>query len=125
VGIRSVAALTGLGRIAFGAAILVAPEAVTSRWLGEGARDPLVADLARGLAARDIALGVATLLTLGENRRAARMQLACAGVDATDAVATVLARGALPPEGAALTFVMAGSASAFSLALARGLARAD
>jgi hypothetical protein len=125
VGPRGVAALTGLGRIALGAAILAAPEPITGRWLGEGAGDPLVIDLARGMAARDIALGVATLLTLDDNRRAARMQLACAGVDATDAAATVLARRALPLEGVAITAVMAGAASVVSLAVARALAAAD
>ena len=122
MGPRGVAALTGVGRIALGSAILAAPVALTARWLGDGAEDPLVIDLARGMAARDIALGVATLLTLDDSARAAKMQLACAAVDATDAVATLLARRALPPGGAAAASAMAGAASAVSLTLARALA---
>ena len=59
--------LLAAGRVVLGTAIMIAPERVSGRWLGEeNAAHPVVADLARGLAARDIALGVAALATLGD-----------------------------------------------------------
>ena len=49
--------LLAYGRAAIGAAVLIAPEAVMTRWLGkENARHGGVKDLGRGLAARDIGL---------------------------------------------------------------------
>jgi hypothetical protein len=120
---RRLTALAGVGRIVLGGAIILAPRTVTGRWLGPDAREPLVVDLARGMAARDIALGVASLLTLGTPRTAARLQLACAGVDATDAAATYIARRELPARGAAATIALAGASSVVSVALAAGLGR--
>ena len=62
------------GRAALGAAVLAAPRAVTSRWLGEeSASLPVVGDLARSLGARDLALGLATLAALKDPALGPRM----------------------------------------------------
>jgi hypothetical protein len=121
---RRVAGLLAAGRVALGAAVLIAPEAVTSRWLGEHARHPAVRYLAHSLGARDIALGALALASLRSGRLAAAVQLACAGADAADALATVAARKELPPAGAFGTVAVAGGAALAELALARQLAAA-
>ena len=87
---RRAAGLLGAGRAALGAAVLAAPEAVTSHWLGEeNASHPAVRYLARSLGARDLALGVLALRTLDDARVASQVQAACAVADAVDALATV------------------------------------
>lgn len=111
-----------VGRIALGAAVLAAPERVTAHWLGEeNAHAPAVADLARGLAARDIALGVAGLATLERPRAGAAVLAMTAFADATDAAATAIAREHLPRRGVYGTIAIAGGAALAGLWLARAL----
>ncbi|HTA35990.1 MAG TPA: hypothetical protein VK761_04680 [Solirubrobacteraceae bacterium] len=121
---RRVAGLLAGGRVALGAAVLIAPEAVTSRWLGEHARHPAVRYLAHSLGARDAALGALALVSLRSGQLAAAVQLACAGADAADALATVAARNELPPAGAFGTVAVAGAAALVELVLAQQLAAA-
>ncbi|HLB22128.1 MAG TPA: hypothetical protein VK605_08445 [Solirubrobacteraceae bacterium] len=121
---RRAAGLLAAGRAALGAAILVAPEAVTSRWLGEQASHPVVRYLARSLGARDLALGVLALRTLDDSRAAAQVQGACAVADSVDALATVAARAELPPVGALGTVAVAGAAAVAGFYLSRALADA-
>jgi hypothetical protein len=122
---RRAAWLIAAGRIGLGAAVLVAPRRTTARWLGEeNAAHPAVGDLARGLAARDIALGLAALSTLGDRRVGPQVQLGCALADGADVLGTVLACKHLPATAAAGTVAIAGCASVASLYLARRLATA-
>jgi hypothetical protein len=119
---RAVAGALAAGRVALGLAVLVAPEEVTSRWLGDHARHPAVRYLAHSLGARDVALGALALATLRDGRHAAQAQVACAAADAVDALATVAARSELPPIGAIGTVAVAGGAALAELHLARRLA---
>jgi len=113
------------GRVALGVAVLVAPERVMSGWLGEGnARHGGVKDLGRGLAARDIALGLAVLQTLDDPVVGPRVLLAGAFADAADAVSTILERDSLPGPGALATVAVAGGAAVAGLYLAQRLADA-
>lgn len=115
--------LIAAGRVALGLAVLVAPEQVTARWLGEdNAALPVVGDLARSLGARDLALGVITLRALGDPVSAARAQRLCALVDAADVLATVIARKSLPRKGVHGTVAIAGAAAGAGLYWARELA---
>lgn len=101
--------LIAAGRTALGAVILVAPRQVTTHWLGEeNAALPVVGDLARGLAVRDLALGIVTLKTLEDPVLGPRVQFLCAVADSVDALATVLARKSLPRTGAIGTVAIAG-----------------
>jgi hypothetical protein len=121
---RRTAALMSAGRLALGAAVLAAPAKVTARWLGEeNSRLPVVGDLAISLGARDAALGVGTLLALGDPRLGSRMIAACAAVDAADVVGTLLARRHLPRAGVAGTVAVAGAAALVGAWLARELAQ--
>jgi hypothetical protein len=113
------------GRAALGVAVLAAPEAVTSRWLGDAnARLPVVGDLARSLGARDLALGLAMIATLEDAGAGSRVQLLCALVDGVDTVATVIARSSLPRKGVIGTVLVAGASSVVGVYLAQRLARA-
>ncbi len=114
-----------MGRVALGAAILAAPERVTARWLGAAnASQPVAADLARGLATRDIALGLASLSTLEHPAICARLQAGCALADMGDVLGTLLARRHLPRAGMLATVAVAAGTAAVELVLARSLAGA-
>jgi hypothetical protein len=105
-------------------AVLVAPEQVTSRWLGEeSSKLPVVVDLARSLGARDLALGIATLKTL-DDPAGPLVQATCAVADSVDVLATVLARDALPRKGVYGTVVVAGAAAAAGFYFSHRLAHA-
>ncbi|MEA2335184.1 MAG: hypothetical protein QOG40_1674 [Solirubrobacteraceae bacterium] len=119
---RSAAGLLAAGRAALGMAVLAAPEAVTSRWLGEHASHPAVRYLARSLGARDLALGVLALRTLDDPRVAAKVQAACAAADSVDALATLAVASELPPAGAVGTVAVAGAAAVGGFYLSRALA---
>ncbi len=115
--------LIAIGRVVIGASVLAAPEPVMSRWLGaENAANPAVKDLGRGLAARDVGLALATLQTLEDPVIGSRVQAACAAADATDALATLLARRSLPLKGVLGTVAIAGGAAAAGFYFSRQLA---
>ena len=56
-----IARFVAAGRIGFGVALIVAPERVTSLWLGSDAGRPGARVVTRGLGARDLALGLSGL----------------------------------------------------------------
>jgi hypothetical protein len=53
-----------IGRIALGLGLFLAPRRLTRTWLGDEAEGRLVPAVVRGLAARDVAIGVGTLVAL-------------------------------------------------------------
>ncbi len=117
--------LSAVGRIALGSAVLIAPERVVGHWLGkENASSPAVQDLGRGLAARDIALGFATLQTLGDAVLGPRMLAACAAADTVDTIATIVAREHLPRAGVIATVAIAGGTAVAGFYCAHKLAHA-
>jgi hypothetical protein len=122
---RRGAILIAAGRVVLGASILAAPEKITVHWLGgENARQPAVVDLARGLAARDMALGVAVLQTLDDGVLGPRLQLACALADGVDAIATLIAREHLPRKGVIGTALIAGASAGAGFYFSHRLAHA-
>jgi hypothetical protein len=115
--------LLAAGRAVLGASVLVAPEAVMSRWLGpENVRSGAARALGRGLAARDIGLALASVQTLDDPVIGPRVLVACAFADGVDALATLIERDSLPPVGAAGTVAVAGGAAVAGLYFARRLA---
>jgi hypothetical protein len=126
VSTRRAAWLLAAGRAAIGAAVLLAPEATMSRWLGaENARRGAVKALGRGLAARDLGLALATIQTLDDPVIGPRVQVACAFADGVDALATILERDELPPLAAAGTVAIAGGAAVAGLYFGHRLAHQD
>jgi hypothetical protein len=83
------------GRIAVGVALVAAPDGATRRWLGTRSEgDPGREVAVRGLGARDVVLGVGTLVALrsgGEVRQAARWIEAGIVADLADAASTAVA----------------------------------
>jgi hypothetical protein len=122
---RAAARLLGAGRAALGAAILLAPEAVTSRWLGDAnAAHPAVRYLSRSLGARDMALGLLVLSTVEDPRFGPQLQAACAMADSVDVLATLATRSHLPKLGTVGTVAVAGGAAVAGVYLSRALAGA-
>jgi hypothetical protein len=117
--------LLAAGRTALGVAVLAAPERVTAGWLGRRqAAMPVVGDLARSLGARDLALGILTLQTLGDPVIGPRVQAVCAAVDSADVLATIIAREALPRKGVIGTVAVAGAAALTGFYFSHRLAHA-
>jgi hypothetical protein len=100
-----------IGRMAFGAAIVVAP-GLTQGWLGTHAESPAVQSLARMLGARDFVLGMIALHTAEHPEVGPRWQATCASVDCVDLLATVAGREDLPAAGVLGTVLLAGGAAA-------------
>jgi hypothetical protein len=122
---RRGALLLAAGRAALGAGILAAPGKITGHWLGEAnAELPVVGDLARSLAIRDLALGLITLQTLDDPVVGPRVQFLCACADSVDALATIIARKHLPRTGVIGTVAIAGASAGVGFYFAHRLAHA-
>jgi hypothetical protein len=110
------AAVAVLGfRVAYGAALVVAPERVTSSWLGP-VGDPAKVAL-RGLGGREIAVhGLALAAALRDRPLAPWLAASIAG-DLTDITATFAGREGLPAGAAVKTAVVAGGSAALTAAI--------
>jgi hypothetical protein len=120
---RSAARALAAGRIAFGAALLLAPRLVARRWLGELAERPAVLALARSIGIRDLVMGMIALHTVDRPAVGPRWQATCAVVDTTDLLVTVAARADLPAAGVRNTSLVAGGAAAAGYYCSRALER--
>lgn len=104
-----------LGRVAVGAALLVAPKAVGRSWIGEPAAGEGAQVLTRALGVRDMVMGLIALHTAAHPQVGPRWQRTLAGCDAVDLLSTVAARRSLPPNGVLGTAAVAGVAIAGEL----------
>ncbi len=87
---RMARALVGGGRFVFGAGFLVAPSPMLRIWWAHGgASGPIAPGLARGLGARDAALGLGILAAVLRRKSSRGWLLAAAGADAADLVLTL------------------------------------
>jgi len=117
--LRTAAAVVSAGRIALGAALIVAPERIARGWIGPAATERSVEVLARSVGIRDVALGAGGAAALLGGGGSARAWLIGAAVaDAGDLVATLLARDVLPANGVRGTAVLAGGSAAICSAAA-------
>jgi len=119
---RDAGRLIAAGRIAIGAALVLAPRLSTRPWLGDDAERTGAQVLARAMGARDIVTGAVALHTIDQPDAGPRWQRTLAGVDAVDLAATLAARRELPRVGVALVVAMASAGLAGQLWVARGLA---
>ena len=97
--VRTVGRVYGVGRVALGAGLLVAPGLMSRAWLGTPTSPEARAgrDVAlRALGIRDVLLGAIQLHTLSHPQVGARWARTCAVADAVDALATLAARDRLP-----------------------------
>jgi hypothetical protein len=102
-------------RVAYGAALLAAPDKLTKRWLGPIDEPAEVA--LRGLGAREIALhGLAIAAARGGHPVRPFLYASIAG-DLSDIASTLKARYGLPKHSPAATVVVAGASAAITAAL--------
>jgi hypothetical protein len=120
---RDVARVYGAGRVAVGAALLLAPRPLGRIWLGAPADTPAGAVAMRALGLRDAVLGAMALHTVDHPEVAPRWQRTCAAVDAVDLAATAAARSSLPRVGSVLVMAMAAAGAATGGWLGRALSR--
>ncbi|MEX1162447.1 MAG: hypothetical protein WEB03_02590 [Nitriliruptor sp.] len=101
-------------RIALGVALVAAPGAATTRWLGTRTEDDPGREVAvRGLGARDVVLGIGTLVALrsgSEVRHAARWVEAGIVADLADAAATAVAEDLDAPRSFPLALALGAAA---------------
>jgi hypothetical protein len=108
---RDGARAVAIGRVALGAALMLAPGRVAKGWLGDLAERPAVHSVLRGFGARDAVIGMIALHTLENPQVGPRWQRTCAAVDAVDALAAVAAARDLPlPATLAVAVLGGGSA---------------
>ena len=98
---RALAFPIAAGRIAIGAALVLVPGRVATRWIGPSGGEPGARLLTVATGARDLAVGAGTALALRNGRPARPWVLAGAFADAADLAATVRFRHALPRPAAA------------------------
>ena len=115
-------AVAGL-RIAYGAALVLAPAATGSPWIGRDARRPASGVALRALGAREVALhaGAAAAALRGDGVRP--WFLASVLGDLTDMVATAGASGHVPDDAPKKTFAVAGGSALVSLAVLAAVER--
>ncbi len=112
---RDVARVMAAGRVAIGAALLVAPRLTLGMWIGRDAAAGSVSAPARALGIREVMLGTMALHVVDEPGVGAGLLRTLAACDAVDLFATLAPRGALPPAGRALIVALAGAGAAGQL----------
>ena len=109
------------GRVAMGAALLIAPGFAGGRWIGEAARQPTVKVAIRALGVRDLVLGLGTFRSIDRGEPVAPWIQAGMVSDGVDCIATTLAIRQLPWRASVPTLGIAGSAVALGARALRGL----
>ena len=94
---RALAAQISIARMGFGVAFMVAPEWAGGMWIGKDAKRPGTKLFIRALGARDLALGLGTLLAMRHDRPTRGWLEASGLADFADAVITLMAGDDVPP----------------------------
>ena len=93
---RALALPIAAARIAIGAALMVVPGRIATRWIGPPGNEPGAQLLTVATGARDLAVGAGTALALRNGSGARSWVLAGAVADVVDLAATVRFRDSLP-----------------------------
>ena len=108
---RDIARAIAVGRLGFGAVMLLKPDAVAQRWIGPLGRRSGPRALAAAVGARDLALGAGVLAAL-RGGGARPWVAASAAADLGDLAATLRERRALPAAAVAGVALLAGGSAA-------------
>lgn len=119
---RLLTRLLACGRIGIGIALFAAPRTAARLWLGHEVSSS-TGLLARGLGARDLAIGVGQLVALDDDQDVGPWLDAGAVADVADTTAVLLAREDLAVRTVAGTAVVAAGAAGAALALKQALQR--
>lgn len=118
---RAAAALLTF-RVAYGAALLIAPGKVAgNRWLGPGAHQPAATVALRGLGAREVAVHGIALAELARGGPVRPYLAASILGDLADIGAAFGSRNGLPSGSPTATAAVAGGSAALTAAVAAGL----
>jgi hypothetical protein len=117
---RDLALSNARGRMAIGAALVLAPRLAGPMWIGADGERPGAKVLARSLGARDLALGLGTAVALDRGAPVRGWLEGAALADAVDLVGALLAGDSIP-QGKRLSVALIAGASMIGCAL---LARA-
>ena len=101
-----------------GAALVLAPECVTARWLGRDSGRASVRVVSRGLGARDVVLGIGVLVS--PPTQLAPWVVAAIVADTADLVTTLAAGNSLPLTGRVLVGALALGGAALGVASLAG-----
>ena len=96
VDVEDLARMLSTGRIAIGIALIVAPGRIATAWTGEPNPSPGMKHVARSMGARDVALGLGTLVALDRSKSVSRWLEAQAFSDAADCLGTLIAFKHMP-----------------------------
>ena len=94
--LRHLAVTNGIGRIALGAGLMLAPAMAGRSWVGDDAEKTGAKVFASALGARDVALGLGVLLALKNDGPARGWMEGAALADAVDFAATALTGSGIP-----------------------------
>jgi hypothetical protein len=106
------------GRIAFGLALLGPPSWAAARWIGPDAERRPVGVAMRGLAVRDVALGLGAIDAVRRDGAVVPWLVAAAAGDVADIAISLIAGDSLPEQSRWGTPVLAGASAAAGTALA-------
>jgi hypothetical protein len=109
-------AVLGL-RIAYGAALIVAPERLALRWLGPDSRRAPTQVPLRGLGAREVVLHTGAVLAALASRPLRPWLAASIAGDCVDIASTVIGRDELPDGAPLATAAVAGASALISAGL--------
>jgi hypothetical protein len=112
-----------VGRIAAGAALLIAPRRGARAWVGEDGERPGAAVVTRSLGVRDLVMGAIPLHAVSHPQVGPRWVATCAVADLVDAAASLGARRALPGTGVQPIAAIAAASAAAGFAVAELLRR--
>jgi hypothetical protein len=118
---RDLALSQARGRIAFGAAFLLAPGLTGRLWIGPVATRRAVKVFTRALGARDVALGIGVVVALDRGAPVRGWLEGGTLADAADFLATLVAGDSIPENARRTTLAIAGGSAAMGAALARAL----
>ncbi len=104
-------------RIAYGAGLMLTPDSLTKRWLGEGGRQPAAHVALRGLGAREVVLHAGGLLAALRGKPIRPWIAASIAGDIVDILATTASREGLPEKAAPATLAVAGASALLSAAV--------
>lgn len=119
--LRALLRALAAGRIAVGAALVLAPRKAGRRWIGDTADDRAVMVFTRALGVRDLALGAGALTALETGKPARQWTMWGAASDVIDFVATVLAIRRIGFFRALPTLLIAGTAAVVGVAASNEL----
>jgi hypothetical protein len=121
VNARDLALAHARGRIAVGAAFVLAPGLAGRLWIGNDARRRAVKVLARAFGARDLAIGLGVVIALDRGAPVRGWLEAGALSDTLDFTASLLAGDSIPRELRRFALALGGGSAALGAALSRAL----